>query len=63
MSKLTPKEQAAIKWWNKLPQSQRIKMQDVYGVGRDKVVEAYEDWSSNLKIAHDKLDDILRSKP
>lgn len=39
---MTPKEQAATKWWNKLHPGERTRLIRVYGIGLENCVKAHE---------------------
>lgn len=63
MPKPTPKMAAAIKWFNNLPPSTRLRVIEQYGRGLEATTQAYEEWSTQLKSSHDTIDELLRSKP
>ncbi len=62
MPKPTPKEAAAIKWFNKLPTQTRLKIIEQYGSGLEATTQAYEEWSTQLKSSHEAIDTLLRGK-
>lgn len=59
---LTPKQQAAIKWWNKLPPGERTRLSAIYGVGVENCTVAHAKELAVYEKERVELDKLLGGK-